>query len=90
MKYFDFIEFPYYALIGAETQEAAFDFYKEQVCDIDIDSNAVPVELTEEQAKEKYFSIAKNDEQRRVLISNFEEYISDPEPFILLIDGCLD
>lgn len=90
MKFYDFIEFPYYALIGAETEEKAFECYKEQVCDIDIDSDSRPVEMTEEEAKEKYFAIAKNDEEKKIVTDNFNEYMSDPEPFVLLIDGCLD
>ncbi|EGD47107.1 hypothetical protein Cpap_1499 [Ruminiclostridium papyrosolvens DSM 2782] len=88
MKFFDFIDFPYYALICDETEEQAIKFYEEQVCDIE-EGNGPPKELTLEEAKEKFLSCCTSEADKQKVLDEFNMLISFKEPTLLLIDGCL-
>lgn len=82
MRFFEFNNFPYYALIGAEAQEDSMKCYKEEVSGFDEDSG-VPDEITEAEARQKFdFSGAEEPD----LHQSFDETIKF-SPAVILIDS---
>ena len=89
MKFFDFDNgFPYCALICAVSEQEALECYQEQVSDIE-DAESHPEEITEEEAREEYLGHCENKEREVQALKEFNEYINDSEPTVLLIDSCL-
>lgn len=87
MKFYEFDDCEYYALIGAETEEKAIEFYKEVVADIDED-DGVPSELTEEEVKIKIMVVCEED-KREGSLKKFDKYTREDNPYLILIDGNL-
>lgn len=87
MKFYEFDDCEYYALIGAETEEKAIEFYKEVVADIDED-DGVPSELTEEEVKIKIMVVCEED-KREESLKKFDKYTREDNPYLILIDGNL-
>lgn len=81
MKFFEFNEFSYSALIAAKSMEEAIECYKEQVADID-NIDGTPDEITREEAEAQYIG---NSEDKR----SFDEFISDGLPTVILMDSDL-
>ncbi len=88
IKFFEFKNYPYFAMICAETEQEAIKCYQEEVCDID-EENGPPNEITEEDARIKYLSHSKSEHEQELSEGEFEEYLSDSKPCVLLIDSCL-
>jgi hypothetical protein len=88
MRFFKFTNYPYFALIGAETEEQAVKCYEEEVSDVEED-NGPPEELLMEVAKAEYLSHAKGEHEKELSKLEFYDYINDSKPIVLLIDGCL-
>lgn len=88
MKFFDFINYAYYALICAETEQKAMACYAEYVADIE-DGNGPPKELTLDEAREKFLSCCKSEKYKNRSLTEFNRRIKHNEPDVLLIDGCL-
>lgn len=90
MRFFEFNEFDYYALIGAETEDEAINFYQEAVADIENDDDK-PDEITEEQVREKIINDTKEKINEIItLLKDFDENIKSTIPFLILIDGALN
>lgn len=91
MKFYEFKVsngFGYYALIGAETEEKAVEYYKETVADIE-DEEISPVEITYYQAKKKFMHTIDNWNEK---LKAHEEFIANmvkKEPYLILVDYCL-
>lgn len=88
MKFFEFIDYLYYALICSESEENAIECYKEQVSDLD-DDDSSPLEITTEEAKTKFLNCANDEAGKQRAIDEFRIYIHDSEPTVLVIDGSL-
>ena len=89
MKFYEFNDFGYYALISAKTEEEAIKFYEETVADIYEDEDGEPEEVTKEIALEKILDICKNDYEAENATKEFEEQLKSGEPYIWLIDSSL-
>jgi hypothetical protein len=93
MKFYEFNNYQYYALIGAETEDEAIECYKEQVADIDDDPDdvepQVPDELPQEEAWEKFKDAKDLDHGRDnpKTIEEFTKEFSGPDACIILIDS---
>jgi len=86
MRYFEFNDgFGYYALIGALTEEDAMTHYQLIVSDID-DEDACPVEISEDEAVEKFEKTTPTLQDWTDLHDNS----LGSEPFIILMDGSLN
>lgn len=81
MKFYEFKDFPYYALIGAKNDLEAMVFYIETVADIEGDTQ--PEEITTEEAFDKLLTICNNEEQIK---EEFEEHCNGDKPYLALID----
>lgn len=88
MKFFEFDDFGYYALIGALTEEKAIEFYKEEVADIE-ENDEQPLEITKEKAVEKLLGICKDEQQKHEAVEEFTRSIYEDETYLILIDGSL-
>lgn len=88
MKFYEFNEFGYYALIGAETEDKAMEYYSETVSEIEDDEEGVPIEITKEEAKAKLIK-ACSKEEKSELVEEFDLCTSTSEPYLILIDGSL-
>lgn len=105
MKFYDFSDYEYYALIGAKSQEEATKFYEETVSDIEPDDEP-PAEITEKEAREKLLDVCEKSvprspnasasgmksviqEAKDEALAEFEQGIKGPEPYLILIDGTL-
>lgn len=88
MRFFEFNDFEYYALIGANTEEQAIEHYDEFICEVSED-DGTPTELTTEQAKEKLIDACEYEVEKISEIKLFEECLSKDEPCIVLIEGGL-
>ena len=88
MKFYEFKEFGYYALIGAETEEEAIEYYNETVSDIQEEDGA-PNEINKDEAKIKLFNSTDDEEERTKFIKEFDLCTSTVEPYLILIDGSL-
>lgn len=100
MKFYEFYEFEYYALIGAEDEDNAMIGYTEVVADIVKDEEDFhPSMISKDEALERFkkgnIQGCKTEEDKikdfNNQINNFNEYVSKgSEPYIVfLIDGCL-
>ena len=100
IKFYEFNQYEYYALIAAETEENAKLGYNENVADIDDEyKDLTPDIITEEEALKRYNKgfiecyITEEDkmEDFYIQLNNFKEYVSKgSKPYILLlIDGAL-
>lgn len=90
MKFYEFdsSDFGYYALIGANSEEEAINFYEEQVGDIE-DKDICPDEISKEQAKKKLLHICQDNDQETRAKGEFAKYTHGTEPYLILIDGSL-
>lgn len=88
MKFYEFNNYAYYALICAESEEQAVARYAECVSDIE-DGNGPPEEMTLELAREKFLSCCTSDYDKQEMLEEFNRLISFNEPIELLIDGAL-
>jgi hypothetical protein len=87
MRYFEFKDDEYYALIGATTQELAIVLYTETVSDF-MDEDT-PIELTLEQAREKMLAVCNDETQRGSAIAALTATTTSSESCLLLSDGSL-
>ena len=89
MKFYEFKETEYYALIGAETEEKAIEFYKETVGDLtDEEAEGNPIEITKKKAKAKLLHVCHGEDFVKAP-TEFEMYSNSDEPYLVLIDGDL-
>ncbi|WP_236896951.1 hypothetical protein [Clostridium beijerinckii] len=88
MKFYEFdtVNFAYYALIGAESEEAAKQNYIDIVCDIDSKDKAEIREISRDKAKEKFLSYCRT--QTELIQSNtyFNTASKSNEPYLFIID----
>lgn len=89
MKFFEFKNYPYFALICAETEDEAIKCYQDEVCDLTEEDDGPPNEITEDEARIKYLSHSKSEHEQELSKNEFEEYLSDSTPCVLLVDSCL-
>jgi hypothetical protein len=87
MRFFEFNDFGYYALIGAESEETAIEFFKENVADI-TENDGVPDEMTTDEVKAKLLKVCEGGEDAED-VKNFEEIAKSCEPYLFVIDGSL-
>lgn len=87
MKFYEFKDFGYYALIGATTEEEAIKHYEEVVGEIDEDDRE-PIEINKERAKEKLLNVYK-DNKKHAAIDEFTKCIYQDEPYLILMDRSL-
>lgn len=83
LKYFEFNNYAYYALICAETEEEATKEYQESVSDIE-KNDGPPDEITEAEAQNKYAVVCKGHEDAE----DFDIVIT-ASPCVLVLDGGL-
>lgn len=83
---FDTVNFSYYALIGAESEEIAKQYYIDNVCDIFEDDEAQIKELSRDEAKEKFLSHCKTQSQLIKANTEFNTETKSQEPYLMLID----
>lgn len=88
MKFYEFKEFGYYALIGAKTEEEAIEYYNETVSEIE-EEDGTPSQINKDEAKIKLFNSTDNEEERMKFIKEFDLCTSTVEPYLILIDGSL-
>lgn len=86
MRFFEFNDFEYYALIGANTEKKAIEYYKETVADIE-EEDGTPDEITKEEAREKFKNACTEENSQTT--EEFEKSISGSGPHLILIDGSL-
>ena len=92
MKFFEYTYkegFDYYALIGAESEKDANDFYKE-VCAIDDDEelSSKPREISQEEAKSKLLKCVDDENgDTEYAIQKFDTNIKETQPYLIIIDG---
>ena len=99
MKFFEFNDYEYYALIVADGEEKAVLGYEETVADIyEEEKESSPDVITVEEALERYKkgmiegceTIGEKIQDFYKNIDNFKEYVSKgTEYLVLLIDGSL-
>ncbi|MFR1708943.1 MAG: hypothetical protein ACLSV2_08595 [Clostridium sp.] len=91
MKFYEFRNYEYYALIGADSKEDAIKEYERKIADImEDEKEKKPVELTEKQVKNKYINALRNEsESKEKVLKDFEVCRGEYNPCLLLIDGCL-
>lgn len=85
MKFYEFNNCEYYALIGAASEFEAIGFYEDKICDLD-DKDYKPVEITEAEAKQKLLNICEPNE-REEAIMEFEKNKRDKTPYLVLVDA---
>ena len=88
MRFFEFIDFEYYALIGAETKEKAINYYREVVADI-AEDDGEPVEIAKANVIKKLLDTCKDENQKQETIKEFNSCTSQNEPYLILIEGDL-
>lgn len=93
MKYFEFNQAEYYALIGAKDIDSAMDYYKETVSDLE-ESDGFPGEITKTEAKIKLCNACEKTKEdiqfvTQVVTQAFEESANKSAPFLVLVDGSL-
>ena len=85
VKFYEFIKFPYYALICARSNYEALGLYISEVCNLDDDdAGNMPDEITIEQTIEKCLSVSDEDEKDLV---EFYDIIKKDFPSVILISG---
>lgn len=89
MKFYEFNDFGYYALIGANIVEEALEEYKNTIADI-YEEDGEPDLITEKKAKEKYCKYAgEYGETYEELEEDFNRLIKKEKTHIFLMDGSL-
>lgn len=89
MKFYEFNNFEYYALIGANTQHEAISEYINYIADI-YEDDGIPDLISTEMAKEKYCELAtKGEGTYKKLEEEFYKSSKSEEAVIFLIDGSL-
>lgn len=88
MKFYEFNESGYYALIGATTEEVAIEYYGATVSDIEEEDGA-PTEVTKAEAKEKLIKACSSNEEKAELVEEFNRCTTTTELYLILIDGSL-
>ncbi|MGX7745665.1 hypothetical protein [Rhodopseudomonas parapalustris] len=87
MKFYEFKQFEYYSLIGADTKEEAIKYYEENVANIE-EEDGEPEEITRDEALKKLLNICNEDEKAEAM-EEFELYTKDSEPYWIIIDPSL-
>ena len=89
MKYFNFVDYEYYALIGATNVEEAISYYKKTVGELELeDKDKVPEEISKDEAK-KLFVDASIHAGNSDAETEFNNLCNANEPILFLIDGSL-
>ena len=86
MKYFEFNDSDYYALIGAKSKEQAIKYYQETVADFDEKDEIT--EITKEEAKQKLIKAACGADIE-IVEKQFDEASKLKNPYLILVDGSL-
>lgn len=89
MKFYEFNDFEYYALIGAISEAEAIKYYEENIAEIIKEDDGEPDEITKDEAKEKLLKICKDEQQKFKEIEEFTECVNQNDPYLILIDGSL-
>lgn len=87
MKFYEFNDAPYYALICAKTEEDALQHYDEVVCDINDDF--FPNEITEEDVRTRLLQLEENVEDYKEALYDLTYAIKNESTTLILIDGSL-
>lgn len=86
--FYEFNDYPYYALIKAKSEKEAISFYEEEICEIDKESKSCPDILAKEHVIEKIKNIKNASEfDKEKLIEELD--FETEEPCLILIDGFL-
>ncbi|MDV3426681.1 MAG: hypothetical protein LIR50_05760 [Bacillota bacterium] len=88
MKFYEFNNFEYYALVGANTVSEAKNCYNELVCELD-EYCGEPEEITRGQAKKKLEESCEDNAEKIEMTKEFKHNENVEGSFIVLIDGCL-
>lgn len=90
LKFYEFNDCEYYALIGANSFDEAWDFYQETIGEL-TEEDGFPDEITYEEAKEKFLKVLENCTNGEDLqtIEDFEKSVSSIEPYLCLHDSSL-
>jgi len=90
MKFYEFNDFGYYALIGADSMEDAIKEYVEEVADIEEeDKDEEPNEITRQSAWHKYKEAVESETLFKFesdILKDFEYQINNNKTVLLLID----
>jgi uncharacterized protein YjfI (DUF2170 family) len=88
MKFYEFNNCDYYALIGAVSEAEALNDYKEEIMGLDDldDTGYKPDKITEAEAKQKLLNICKPNE-REEAIMEFEKSKREKTPYLVLVDA---
>lgn len=105
MKFYDFSDYEYYALIGVSERETfpmdvALEAYMEEIADFEEEKELIPTEISKEQALDIYIkAVIEGCETEEERIEQFEKEIDlnnklsircgDNRYVLLLIDGSL-
>lgn len=95
MKFYEFNNFAYYALIAANNKEDAKEEYVNVVAEIEQEEeNAEPLELVLEEVKNRYIDCLmenedKTEDEAEKEFNKIKECILSNLPYVVLIDGSL-
>lgn len=89
MKFYEFNDCEYYALICAKSEDDAMTHYEEVVSDLE-ESDLAPNELTEEKVREKIAkNLGDNSSEYKESIKFLEDGIKNEITSVILIDSTL-
>lgn len=92
MKFYEFDtdRFGYYALIGSSSSDSAIEYYEEVIGELtEEEKESVPVEISKDDAKNKFLKICKDNQDKHQAIEQFSKSIYKNEPYLILMDGSL-
>lgn len=85
--FYEFNDYPYYALIKAKSEEEAVSYYEEEICELDEEEfKSCPDIVAKEHVIEKIKNIkSASGHEKEKLIEELD--IETEEPWLILIDG---
>lgn len=85
MKFYEFNNCDYYALIGAASEDEAINFYKEEIDDVE-DASYKPTEIIEAEVRQKLLNICEPNEKEEAM-EEFEQNKNKKSPWLVLVDA---
>ncbi|WP_462427235.1 hypothetical protein [Fusobacterium varium] len=92
MKFYEFNNYEYYALIGAENESEAIKFYRLNIANIEIEKDESPEEITKESTWNKFKEALENELIflfEEDMLKDFNYQINNKSPILLLMDKSL-
>ena len=94
MRFYEFNDYSYYALIGTNTVEEALEEYRDKVADMELDEKDLkPDILTEEKARKRYCEclIAQGEEDKKYeeFEKEFARLMEEEQTHVFLVDYSL-